>query len=47
MLMGSRIGGVHCKEHGGERLWSLNMGARVTDVAVADVTGDEGQEALA
>jgi outer membrane protein assembly factor BamB len=47
MLMGSRIGGVHCKEHGGERLWSLNMGARVTDVAVADVTGDEGLEALA
>ncbi len=47
MLVGSRIGGVHCKEHGGERLWDLNMGAQVTDVAVADVTGDEALEGLA
>jgi len=39
MVTGSRIGGVHVKEHGGERAWNLNLGSQVTDVAVADLDG--------
>ncbi len=39
MVTGSRIGGVHVKEHGGERAWDLNLGSQVTDVAVADLDG--------
>ncbi|MGD9497359.1 MAG: hypothetical protein AB7Y46_13755 [Armatimonadota bacterium] len=39
LVTGSRIGGVHLKEHGGERAWNLNLGSQVTDVAVADLTG--------
>ncbi len=39
LVTGSRIGGVHVKEHGGERAWNLNLGSQVTDVAAADLTG--------
>ncbi len=47
MVTGSRIGGVHCKEHGGDRAWSLNLGSKVSDVAVADLNGDGALEVLA
>ena len=39
MAMGSRVGNLHLKTHGGEA-WELSMGSQVTDVAVADLAGD-------
>jgi len=47
MIAGSRVGGVHVKEHGSEGYWELSMGSQVTDVAAADLTGDGQLEVLA
>lgn len=47
LIAGSRIGGVHVKEHRGERAWDLNLGSQVTDVAAEDLDGDGLPEVLA
>lgn len=47
LIAGSRVGGVHVKEHGGERAWDLNLGSQVTDVAAEDLDGDGRPELLA
>ena len=46
LIGGSRIGGVHAKAFGGERLWSLDMGAEVRATIAADLTGDGLPEVL-
>ena len=47
LLVGSRVGGVHCQELGTRKQWSKFMGAEVTQVALADLDGDGQPEALA
>lgn len=46
MAVGSRVGNLHVKALGGEA-WELSMGSQVTDVAVADLTGDGALNVLA
>jgi len=47
LLVGSRVGGVHCKELGTGKEWSRFMGAEVSQVALADLNGDGKRELIA
>jgi hypothetical protein len=47
LLVGSRVGGFHCNELGGDKSWAKFMGAEVSQVAVADLNGDGKLEAIA
>lgn len=46
LVAGSRIGGVHCKSHGTDATWALELGAQVTATVMADLTGDRRPELL-
>jgi len=47
LIVGSRVGGLHLKQHGGARAWAKFMGAEVTQVALADLNGDGRLELVA